>query len=362
MARHVVVTGATGLVGRAAMEHFARAGVRTTAVSRREPYDTHGATHLPLDLTDEDACLRELGALEDVTHLVFAALHEEPDLVAGWTSPAHGETNGRMLQNTLESLLISSPGLRHVTLLQGPKAYGVHVRPLRPGAREDRDEDRLTPNFYWVQEDYLRDRQSSAAYTWTIWRPALVLGLAGTGAMNLLAAIGVYAAVLRERGEPLHYPGHPVGSSAVQPTDTDLMARAIDWAGRAPEAADQVFNLTNGETFSLHNLWPVVAEALGMQVGEVRPFRFVEELPGFADDWDTVRSSHGLSAPGLVQFLGQSVQFADFVFGGRAPEGPQGSISTVKVRRAGFHEAMYTDEMLRKWFARYRADGLLPPA
>jgi hypothetical protein len=37
-------------------------------------------------------------------------------------------------------------------------------------------------------------------------------------------------------------------------------------------------------------------------------------------------------------------------------------MSTMKIRRAGFNATLYTDEMFRKWFARYQADRLLPPA
>ena len=49
----------------------------------------------------------------------------------------------------------------------------------------------------------------------------------------------------------------------------------------------------------------------------------------------------------------------DFVFIDRP--GPPILTSGVALRQAGFHETMYTDEMFAKWFARYRADGLLPP-
>ena len=65
------------------MEHFARSGYRTTAVSRRRPFDTFGANFLSVDLDEEAACKAAFSGLSDVTQVVFAALHEEPDLVAG---------------------------------------------------------------------------------------------------------------------------------------------------------------------------------------------------------------------------------------------------------------------------------------
>ena len=45
-----------------------------------------------------------------------------------------------------------------MALLQGTKAYGVHVRPLTVPARENRSEMHEQPNFYWNQERYLRAR------------------------------------------------------------------------------------------------------------------------------------------------------------------------------------------------------------
>ena len=56
MSEHILVAGATGLVGFAAMKHFAEKGFKVTALSRRRPFETFGATHIPLDLTDRAAC------------------------------------------------------------------------------------------------------------------------------------------------------------------------------------------------------------------------------------------------------------------------------------------------------------------
>ena len=46
------------------------------------------------------------------------------------------DTNLQMLQNLLEPLLASAKGLKHVSLLQGTKAYGVHLHPIPIPARE----------------------------------------------------------------------------------------------------------------------------------------------------------------------------------------------------------------------------------
>ena len=196
----VLVAGATGLVGYAALKHFSAVpDTQVVALSRRAPPGFVGR-HLALDLTDATACQKAAKTLREVTHLVYAALFELPGLVEGWRDDRQIETNDRMLRNLLGPLLRAAPGLRHVTLLQGTKAYGVHVRPLAVPAREGRSEMREQPNFYWAQEDYLRSVQAGRDWHFSILRPVLVVGEAIGGAMNLIPALGAHAAVMRERG------------------------------------------------------------------------------------------------------------------------------------------------------------------
>jgi nucleoside-diphosphate-sugar epimerase len=356
---HILVTGATGLVGRSCMQHFAQSGYKTTALSRRRPFATYGATFLSVDLSSLPACESALASLTDITQIVFAALHEEPDLVSGWTSQSHIDRNALMLRNCVEVVAPRNPGLRNITILQGPKAYGVHVHPVRPGAREDRDEDREVPNFYWAQMDYLAGRQRGQKWGWTVLRPALVVGMAVGGAMNLIATLGVYGAVLTGRGKCFHFPGEQGGAGMYQVTDTDLIARCCEWAGSSEKAFNQTFNITNGEFMSLKDYWPLIAECLGMELDEdSRPFGFAKELPDMSQEWDKIRKKEGLIAPDLQSFLGQSGQFSDFVCA-RAPGNPS-AMSCIKIRQAGFNDTMYCDEMLRKWFKLYQEAKLLP--
>src|SRR6202051_1090964 len=128
--KQVLIAGASGLVGYAAMRHFGTdPDCNVIALSRRTPGDTHAARFLPLDLTDAAACEQLATSLPGVTHLVYAALYERPGLVAGWQEREQIETNDRMLRNLLDPLERYAKNLRHVTLLQGTQAYCVHVGP-----------------------------------------------------------------------------------------------------------------------------------------------------------------------------------------------------------------------------------------
>src|SRR5712671_1352070 len=358
--KKVVVAGATGLVGSAALRHFSAAGgCQVLALSRRKPRDLHGARHVQVDLTDAAQCARAAAQLQGATHLVYAALYEAPNLIDGWRDSDQIRINDLMLRNLMAVLEPAAPQLRHVALLQGTKAYGVHVRPLTVPAREGRSEMYEQPNFYWAQENFLRELQQGKAWHWSILRPVLIVGEAMGGAMDLIPPLGVSAAILREQGRALDYPG---GAARVsQAVDVDLLARAIGWAGEAEAARNEAFNVTNGDVFTWENVWPAIAEALDMKPGGAAPLSLAQEYPNWIAPWDGLRRKHNLIAPDLESFVGLSFQYADYSMRyGQTQSGPPSIVSTVKINQAGFTEMMDTEVMFQKWFRQARAARLLP--
>ena len=360
--KKVLIAGATGLVGHAALKRFAsEPGCEVIAVSRRRPAETFGARWQALDLTDAAACAALAPAFAGVTHLVYAALYERPGLVAGWQEDAQIQTNDLMLRNLFEPLERVSPALRHVTLLQGTKAYGVHVRPLTVPARENRSEMHEQPNFYWNQERYLRERQGGKAWRWTVLRPVLIVGSSVGSAMNVIPALGVYAAMQRHAGRTtLDFPG---GAGRVaQAIDADLLARCIAWAGESASAGNEIFNITNGDVFVWPNVWPAIADALGFAAGAPVPLSLDREIRPREAEWAEIREAYGLESGTLKDFVGLSFEYADYTMGfGRDMPGPAAIVSTIKLMQAGFTEVMDTETMFRKCFAEMQAQRLLPP-
>src|ERR1700716_195509 len=357
--KKVVVAGATGLVGNAALRHFGSSECETIALSRRKPRDLHGARHVRVDLTDAAQCAAMAAQLQDATHLVYAALYEAPNLVDGWRDPAQIQTNDLMLRNLMAVLEPAAPSLRHVALLQGTKAYGVHVRPLTVPAREGRSEMYEQPNFYWAQENFLRELQQGKAWHWSILRPVLIVGETIGGAMALIPPLGVYAAILREQGRALDYPGGAVRVS--QAVDVDLLARAIGWAGEADAARNEAFNVTNGDVFTWENVWPAIAQALDMKPGGAVPLSLAATYPQWITPWDVLRQKHDLISAGLEAFVGLSFQYADYSMRyGQTESGPPSIVSTVKINRCGFTAMMHTEDLFRKWFGHARSSRPLP--
>lgn len=360
--KKVLVAGATGLVGHAAMKHFAAdRDCEVMALSRRKPAETYGACWLPLDLTDAAACEALAPDLAGVTHLVYAALYERPGLVAGWREEEQIRTNDLMLRNLMAPLERASSALRHVALLQGTKAYGVHVCPLSVPARENRSEMREQPNFYLNQESFLRESQRGKAWSWSILRPVLIVGDSVGSAMNVVPALGVYAAMMRHAGtKRLDYPG---GAGRVaQAVDADLLARAIAWSGDSEKARNEIFNVTNGDVFVWPNVWPAIADALGFEPGDHVPLALDREIRPREAEWAEIRASHGLVSGTLKEFVGLSFEYADYTMGfGRDAPGPAAIVSTIKLMQAGFTDVMDTETMFRKAIAEMQAKKLLPP-
>ena len=357
----VLVAGASGLVGYAAARHFARLpGWRVIAVSRRVPDDLDRVELASVDLMDRERCAEVFGAMHDVTHVVYAALYEKPGLFQGWRDRDQMETNRRMLEHLFEPLRTVAP-LRHVTLLQGTKAYGAHLHAIPIPAKERAPRD-PHDNFYWLQEDYLRERQQGQAWTWTILRPQVVFGESLGSHMNMIPAIGVYAALLREEGRPLSFPGGPPWVR--EAVDADLLARACEWAATSPACANEIFNINNGDVFEWRHVWPAIAETLGMAVGPDEERSLAAEMPPREAEWRAIVRKYRLRAPErLAEFVGQGFIYADgqFAYGAKRTP-PTTLVSTIKARQFGFGDCMDTEDMFRKWFRRFQERRWLPCA
>ena len=356
MADLTLVAGSLGIVGSEVVSQLAASGRDVVGVSRRAVSPDRPGRHLALDLTDAAACRAALGALQGVTHVVYAALFEKPDLGQGWLDADQIATNRLMLANLLDGVTAGNAALRHVTLLQGAKAYGVHLGQIPIPAKEDAPRH-IHPNFYWAQEDLLRERQGGARWRWTILRPQVVLGSAPGSAMNMVATIGAYAAISRALGLPLVYPG--VGHRITEATDVRLLARAILWAGDAAAAANQIFNVTNGDAFVWQNLWPAIARRFGMEVGLPHPMPLATVMPSHAAVWDRLVREHGLQPGCLETFVGSSWQFANFAFS--RTYSTASLLSTIKIRQAGFGECIDTEASLDWHLAELQRRRVLPP-
>ena len=121
MKNKVLVAGASGLIGVAAIESFLSADWDVVGVSRRKPDLPSGREFrfISVDLRDEKAAAHALSPLAHVTHVAYAAIYENADdLVSGWSNGAQIEANDAMLRNVIEPLVSGKSALKHVSILQ----------------------------------------------------------------------------------------------------------------------------------------------------------------------------------------------------------------------------------------------------
>ncbi|MDP6954049.1 MAG: SDR family oxidoreductase, partial [Alphaproteobacteria bacterium] len=243
-ARTAVIVGATGVVGRNLIHHLSEiGGWRVVGLSRREPDLPPGAEWIGVDLLDAREAREKLAPLGHATHLFYGGLVNAPNVAAN-VGP-----NLALLANSVEALSAAAPGLEHVSLIEGTKWYGSHLGPFKTPAKED-DPRHMPPNFYYDQQDWLAARQAESSWTWSALRPHAICGFALGNPMNLTMAIAVYAEISKELDLPLRFPGKPRAYETLyQASDSTLLAKAMVWAATTPAAANQAFNMTNGDVF-----------------------------------------------------------------------------------------------------------------
>lgn len=357
----VLVLGASGVVGSASVQRFADEGWNVIAASRRRPQfiDESLYTYVPLDLTSAEATREAIAGMPEVTHVVFAALYEMPGLISGWQNEEQIARNRAMLANLLDALDATGTHIEHISLLQGTKAYGVHVQPMRIPAKESqpRVEHR---NFYWEQEDLIKEWGPAHDTAWTIFRPQFVFGLSTGAAMNLIPIIGLYGAIRKHQGQDFAFPG---GASYVaEAVDSRLMAKALEWAATAPQAKNETFNITNGDVFEWRDLWPALAEELDVAQGPDTPLQLATWLLEQEDTWAEIVQQHDLVPTTIAELVGESHHYADFAFayGSDGRNSSPAFVSTVKLRSAGFTDVIDTEQMFVELLRGLREQRILP--
>ena len=286
---NVLIAGAHGTSGHSIARSFeASPHVRLTTLSRRLQQPTR-SRHISLDLFDEAAVRAAAPALADTEVLVFAAR------APGSDAQSEARINLALLQHLVTVLDESALGFKRICLVQGTKWYGCHVGPYGLPARET-DSRGLGPLFYFDQYDWLKNRRRNRPWDIVTLRPHTVWGYSEGTRNNLITLIAAYAAIQRERGKPLDFPG-PVATylKRSQATAASLLGACTVWAAQSRASADRDFNITNGDTFSWSSLWPRIAQLFGMRSGAPGLTTFTQAFVGAQAIWSSLSAQHGLA-------------------------------------------------------------------
>ncbi|MGW5644571.1 SDR family oxidoreductase [Saccharopolyspora sp. NPDC003752] len=344
-----LVVGANGVIGRNLVEHLATLpDWEVIGLSRRGGENTERVRYVAVDLLDPEDTGAKLRELTGVTHVFYAAYQDRPT----WAELV--PPNMAMLTNVVDAVEAVAPGLRHISLMQGYKVYGAHLGPFKTPARET-DARPMPPEFMASQQQFLEQRQRGKAWTWTALRPSVVAGFALGNPMNLAMVIAIYAAISKELGLPLRFPGKPGAyDSLLEMTDAGLLAKATVWAATSERAENQAFNINNGDLFRWRELWPKIAAHFGLEVADPLPMSLSDVMADKAGLWQQMVADHGLE-PHAYQEV-SSWAFGDFVFSWDYDMFADGS----KARRFGFHEFVDTEAMFLEIFDDLRARRVIP--
>jgi nucleoside-diphosphate-sugar epimerase len=346
-----LIAGATGAAAKRLVEVLLEDATWSVIGVSRHPPSSMGPrfTHVRADLLDASDCTRVAHHFRAVTHVFYTA---RAAFGEGGIEPV--EPNVAMLRNVLDAVGPVAEVLEHVHLVEGLKWYDVRLHPPRTPARED-DPRHMPPNFYYDQEDLLRERQSRSRWTWSASRPMFIYDYSPERPRNIVSTVGAWAALCAELGMPLDFPGSAACYSALsEMTDATQLARAAVWMATAPSARNQAYNVTDNDVFRWKRLWPKIAAVYGLNVGEIRPLKLADWMRDKSALWERIVARRGLIARPLTDLA--SWPFADFFWNLDFDI----VSSTTKIRRHGFHGVVDTEEQFLAHLQSYRDARLLP--
>lgn len=348
-----LIIGATGLVG---VNLAARLGAegrwRCIGVGRTPPADLQScglADFIRADLRDPDSLRSQRQLLQEVTHVFYLARVLGKD----YTIPIR--ENVEMLGNVLD-VIGDLPALEHVQVMHGLKWYGSHMIPFAIPARESDPRPQGVETFYYAQHDLIASRQQGKPWTYSTLRPHCVSGVAADSPSNLMLGLAVYAVLMRETGQALCYPGpQSAFTAALTYTDATLLADVMHWAAVTPAAANQDFNVANGDVFSWALLWPRLCEYFGVEAGPARENPdFIEDMRALAPVWSQICAKYDLDCAPYERMV-------DWAFV-RASLGLKWDqvMSTEKLTEYGYAAQVDTASMVLRIFDQYRERRVLP--
>ncbi len=249
--RLILVTGATGALGPTVVNQLAASGYRVRGLALQEP-----PAALKAKLNDwltGDICDQYLidAAMRDVTHVVHMAALLHISNPAQHLYAEYERVNVQGTATVVEAARCA--GVRRLVFLSTIAVYGAGMGGLL------NESSSVMPDTYYAKTKFAAER--------------IVLSAAGPDGGPLgvvLRLASVYGSRVKGNYSRLVYALSqrrfvPIGSGGNRRTliyDKD-MANAVQAAIEHPRAAGQIYNVTDGETHSLHEIIEAICDGLG---------------------------------------------------------------------------------------------------
>jgi nucleoside-diphosphate-sugar epimerase len=353
MTRTALVVGASGIIGGATTELLVKEAWNVFGLARRPTAQT-GVHPVAADLHDARGTAAALAKIKPDAVFITTWARQDSEV-------ENIRVNSAMVRHVLDGLP-KPDGSRHVTLVTGLKhylgpfeAYGKGALPQTPFREEQGRLD--VANFYYAQEDEVFAAAARDGFTWSVHRPHTVIGKAVGNAMNMGTTLAVYATICRGTGRPFRFPGSSAQwSGLTDMTDARLLAKHLLWAAATPAAANEAFNVVNGDVFRWQWMWGRIAHWFGLEPapfdGTIQPLKM--QMANDAAAWLQIAEREKLVERDLGRLASPWHTDADL---GRPIEVVT---DMSKSRRLGFTGYQPTDDAFFDLFARLRADRLIP--
>ncbi|EPY53061.1 hypothetical protein SPOG_03612 [Schizosaccharomyces cryophilus OY26] len=245
-----IVTGATGINGVAIFPERVR----------------HHSIDLIQSSPEQIAEKLHKNGVTNITYAFYAAYKEESNEVDMC------KTNGTMLKNFVLGLEKSnSRSLRRVVLTTGLKYYGLQFGasrlPLEESDGRIPEDFSGHPNFYYTQEDILKEISANKQWDYVIVMPSTICGASQGSFMNHIFTIYLYAIICKELNEPFYFPGNEKLYMGFDDISYSVLIADFEvWVSQKREASKELYNIVNGDVHSWSKTWPKIADYFNLKV------------------------------------------------------------------------------------------------
>ena len=271
-AKVAFITGGNGITGNALMDYlleetksqeWSKIVVTSNSALASKVQDPR-LVFIALDFTKDVKELIQLMQKEcsETTHTYFSSYIHKDDF------QELNKANQDLFENYLTAITTVAPKLENVTLQTGGKYYNVHLQPAPSPVREDQPRDeKHAHNFYYAQEDYLKESQKGSNWSWNVIRPQAIIGSTyKPNGMNTALTLALYFSICKELNTKAPMPTNQrfwEGSDDL--SYAPLIADLSLFVSTHSNCANEAFNCTNGDTVRWQYLWPRLASYFGIK-------------------------------------------------------------------------------------------------